>query len=94
MLRARAPRFADAQRTMSDAKGAAKADFTMRRLTAPNELSDGLTGSAQFKRLKFKSEKPSRFQNDCLSCHQIGNERTRRALRKSIGTLRSSACSA
>lgn len=84
MLRARAPRFADLQQTIDvSAKGAAKADFKMRRLTAPNELSDGETGSAQFKRLKFKSEKQKQdFQNDCLSCHQIGNERTRRALPK------------
>ncbi|HUO66248.1 MAG TPA: carboxypeptidase-like regulatory domain-containing protein, partial [Gammaproteobacteria bacterium] len=83
-LRARAPRFADSQQTVDlAAKGAVKADFKMRRLTAPNELSDGETGSAQFKRLKFKSEKQKQdFQNDCLSCHQIGNERTRRALPK------------
>ena len=55
----------------------------MRRLTSPNELSDGLTGSAQFKRLKFKSETQREdFQNDCLSCHQIGNERTRKAAPK------------
>jgi streptogramin lyase len=82
MLRARAPRFADAQQAVDlSAKGSAKAAFTMRRLTSPNELSDGLTGSAQFKRLKFKSEKQRQdFQNDCLSCHQIGNEKTRRAM--------------
>src|SRR5215471_6616803 len=81
-LRARAPRYADATQTVDvSAKGGAKADFKMRKLTAPNELSDGETGSAQFKRLKFKSEKQKQdFQNDCLSCHQIGNERTRRAL--------------
>lgn len=83
-LRARVPRFADVQQTVDlSAKGGAKAEFKMRRLTMPNELSDGLTGSAQFKRLKFKSEKQREdFQNDCLSCHQIGNERTRRALPK------------
>lgn len=83
-LRARVPRFADAQQTVDlSAKGSAKAEFKMRRLTMPNELSDGLTGSAQFKRLKFKSDKQREdFQNDCLSCHQIGNERTRRALPK------------
>jgi virginiamycin B lyase len=83
-LRARAPRFADAQQTVDlGAKGGAKAAFAMRRLTAPNELSDGLTGSAQFKRLKFKSEQQRQdFQNDCLSCHQIGNERTRKAAPK------------
>ncbi len=82
MLRARAPRFADAQQTVElKAKGAAKAEFAIRRLTSPDELSYGLTASAQFKRLKFKSDKQRQdFQNDCLSCHQIGNERTRRAL--------------
>jgi streptogramin lyase len=83
-LRARAPRFADAQQSVDlSAKGGAKAAFALRRLTMPNELSDGLTGSAQFKRLKFKSEKQREdFQNDCLSCHQIGNERTRKAAPK------------
>jgi len=83
-LRARAPRFADAQQSVDlTPKGSAKASFAMRRLTMPNELSDGLTGSAQFKRLKFKNEKQKQdFQNDCLSCHQIGNERTRRAMPK------------
>ena len=82
MLRARAPRFADVQQTVDlSAKGGAKGDFTMRRLTSPDELSYGLTASAQFKRLKFKSETQRKdFQNDCLSCHQIGNERTSRAL--------------
>jgi len=83
-LRARAPRFADAQQTVDlSAKGGAKAEFKMRRLTMPNELSDAETGSAQYKRLKFKSDKQRQdFQNDCLSCHQIGNERTRRAMPK------------
>jgi virginiamycin B lyase len=80
-LRARAPRFADAAQTVElGAKGNANATFAMRPLTSPDELSDSLTGSAQFKRLKFKSEtERQNFQNDCLSCHQIGNERTRKA---------------
>jgi virginiamycin B lyase len=80
-LRARAPGFADAQQTVDlRAKAVATAAFTLRQLTSPQELSDGLTGSAQFKRLKFKSEtQRQNFQNDCLSCHQIGNERTRKA---------------
>ena len=80
-LRARAPRFGDAQQVVHLlAAGTAKAAFKMRRLTSPDELSYGLTASAQFKRLKFKSETQRKdFQNDCLSCHQIGNERTRKA---------------
>jgi len=80
-LRARAPRFGDAQQVVHLlATGTAKADFKLRRLTSPDELSYALTGSAQFKRLKFKSEQQRKdFQNDCLSCHQIGNERTRKA---------------
>ena len=80
-LRARAPRFGDAQQVVHLlATGTAKAAFKMRRLTSPDELSYALTGSAQFKRLKFKSEQQRKdFQNDCLSCHQIGNERTRKA---------------
>jgi len=80
-LRARAPRFVDAQQTLHLlAAGSAKAAFKMRRQTSPDELSYGLTASAQFKRLKFKSETQRKdFQNDCLSCHQIGNERTSKA---------------
>src|SRR5215471_15103190 len=82
-LRARAPRFADAEQNVYLlATGTVKAgSFKLRRVTLPDELSYGLTASAQFKRLNFKSEKQRQdFQNDCLSCHQIGNERTRRAL--------------
>src|SRR5262245_21955625 len=77
-LRARAPRFADSQQKVHlVAKGTASAAFKMRRLTTPDELSDGLTASAQFMRMKFKSDQQRKdFQNDCLSCHQIGNERT------------------
>ena len=83
-LRARAPRFADAQQKIHlTASATANAAFKMQRLTSPDELSDGLTASAQFKRLKFKSEQQRKdFQNDCLSCHQIGNERTSRAMPK------------
>src|SRR6185503_16696559 len=80
-LHARAPRFADAEQSVRlPAAGTATAAFKMRRLTSPDELSYGLTASAQFKRLNFKSESQRQdFQNDCLSCHQIGNERTRKA---------------
>jgi len=83
-LRARAPRFADAQQKIHlTASATVNAAFKMQRLTSPDELSDGLTASAQFKRLKFKSEQQRKdFQNDCLSCHQIGNERTSRAMPK------------
>src|SRR5512134_2821861 len=81
VVRARAPRFADAQQKIHlVATGTAEAAFKMQRLSSPDELSDGLTASAQFKRLKFKSETQRQdFQNDCLSCHQMGNERTRKA---------------
>lgn len=62
------------------ATATAEAAFAMRPLTSSDELSYGLTASAQFMRLKFKSETQRQdFQNDCLSCHQIRNERTRRA---------------
>ena len=83
-LRARAPRFGDAQQKIHlTASATVNAAFKMQRLTSPDELSDGLTASAQFKRLKFKSEQQRKdFQNDCLSCHQIGNERTSRAMPK------------
>lgn len=80
-LRARAPRFADAEQTVGlRATDMAKVAFAMRPLTSPDELSYGLTASAQFKRLNFKSQTQRQdFQNDCLSCHQMGNERTRKA---------------
>jgi len=83
-LRARAPRFVDEQQKVHLAgTGTAKAAFKLRRQVSPDELSYGLTASAQFKRIKFKSEQQKKdFQNDCLSCHQIGNERTSRALPK------------
>src|SRR5262245_54358452 len=83
-LRARAPRFADAQQKVHlVASGTAEAAFKMRPLSSPDELSDGLTASAQFKRLKFKNETQRKdFQNDCLSCHQMGNEKTSRAMPK------------
>src|SRR5882724_10299600 len=46
-LRARAPRFGDAQQVVHLlATGTAKAAFKMRRLTSPDELSYGLTASA------------------------------------------------
>jgi hypothetical protein len=81
-LRARAPRFADETQTV-DLRGTAmaRASFALQRLITPNELSADMTASAQFMRLDFKSETQRQdFQNDCLSCHQIGNERTSRAL--------------
>ena len=83
-LRARAPRFGDAQQKIHlTASATANASFKMQRLSSPDELSDGLTASAQYKRLNFKSEQQRKdFQNDCLSCHQIGNERTSRAMPK------------
>src|SRR5262245_65215049 len=56
-LRARAPRFADSQQKIRlAATGTASAAFKMQRLSSPDELSDGLTASAQFKPLKFRSE--------------------------------------
>jgi virginiamycin B lyase len=83
-LRARAPRFGDSQQKIHlPGSGPAKASFKLRRLTSPDEISYGQTASAQYKRLKFKSDTQRKdFQNDCLSCHQIGNERTSRALPK------------
>ena len=78
-LRARAPGFADAQQTMNlGESGSSGADFTLRRLTTAQEISDNLPASAHFTRLKFTDLAQRRnFQNDCLSCHQIGGPRTR-----------------
>jgi streptogramin lyase len=80
-LRARAPGLADVQQAVDlGGEGIATVDFAMRRLTSAQEISDSLPASAQFTRLKFTDEtQRQNFQNDCLSCHQIGNAFTRRA---------------
>lgn len=80
-LRARAPGHEDAQRTVEvGAEKGRSADFELRRLASTQEISDSLPPSAHFKRLSFKSEaERQNFQNDCLSCHPIGNELTRMA---------------
>jgi DNA-binding beta-propeller fold protein YncE len=77
-LRARAPGFADGEQTIDVGVAGPKVAFELRRLTTPREISDSLPASAQFTRLKFASEtERQNFQNDCLSCHQMGSELTR-----------------
>lgn len=77
-LRARAPGYEDAKRTVVAAAGGTKADFELRRLTSAQKISDNLPASAHFKRLEFRSEaQRQNFQNDCLSCHTMGSELTR-----------------
>jgi len=87
-LRARSPGFGDAEQKLDLAPhGATRADLIMQRLTSSEEMSDSLPASAQFTRLKFVSKaQRQNFQNDCLSCHQIGNEQTRMARPKELWT--------
>ena len=84
MLRARAPRYADAVQAVDAPAGAGRIEqtFTLQRLTTAQALSDSLPASAHFARIKFPSAAArQQFQTDCLSCHEIGNPFTRNAAR-------------
>lgn len=78
-LRARSPYFADATVEVELADMArVRNDFKLRPLTDPKEISESLSASAHFARIKFaKAIDKSWFQVDCLTCHQIGNAFTR-----------------
>src|ERR1700730_1240757 len=76
MLRARAPRDADAVQAVDVPIGVGRIEnaFTLQRLTTAQELSNSLPASAHFARIKFPTPAARRqFQTDCLSCHEIGN---------------------
>lgn len=79
-LRVRKPQFADALRDIDVAAGskALHEDINLRPLTSARELSDQLTASAHYARIKFDDpEEQGYFQVECLTCHQLGNAYTR-----------------
>jgi streptogramin lyase len=78
-LRVRAPGFGDATRSVAlGTEASTEADFALVRLASSQEISDSLTGSAHYTRIKFtNAEQRKHFQTDCLSCHQIGSPWTR-----------------
>ena len=54
-------------------------NFSLRRLTTAQEISDSLPASAHMARIKFPTEVQREvFQLDCVECHQIGAPATRR----------------
>lgn len=56
-----------------------KLEFNLRRLSSPQEISDNLTASAHFTRVKFDNRTDyEQFKVDCLTCHQLGNPHTRK----------------
>lgn len=78
-LRARHINYADFNQTIELARSD-KNDlvFKLRELKTPREISDNLTASAHFTKLKFRNEKERYFfKVDCLTCHQLGNPSTR-----------------
>ena len=79
-LRVRTPYFADevASVILKDGQSAV-VDFTTKKLTDPQELSDSLTASAHAAMIKWPSDADkAAFISQCNYCHQIGNELTRR----------------
>ncbi|MCC7410079.1 MAG: carboxypeptidase regulatory-like domain-containing protein [Gammaproteobacteria bacterium] len=78
-LRARAPGFADAtQKVRLNAARATRAELRLERLETAAEISAQLTAAAQFTRVRLADPGAQKmFQNDCLSCHQLGNAFTR-----------------
>lgn len=80
-LRVRAPLARDGFATIevpsTNAKLAPR-QFSLKRLTTPEEISDDLPASAYFGQIKFKTLKQRhQFQADCTPCHQIGDPLTR-----------------
>ena len=78
-LRVRKPDYADDVRPLNIASDdITHKEIVLRRLVSAQEISDNLTASAHFTRVKFEDQRSRRFfQADCLSCHQIGNAFTR-----------------
>ena len=76
-LRARSPYFADAKVDIDLAQGKSS-NFVLAPLTDPQVISDSLSASAHFARIRFEQPVDKQwFQVECLTCHQIGNAFTR-----------------
>ncbi len=78
-MRVRSPGYADKTATIAlTGTDTVKRDVTLQLLTTDRQISESLTGSSQFTRLHLADEKSQLlFQNDCISCHQLGNAFTR-----------------
>jgi len=78
-LRVRRPHFADAVHDLEITAGRAlRQDSSLRPLHSDREISDQLTASAHYARLRFDDRKElGFFQIECLTCHQLGNAYTR-----------------
>jgi streptogramin lyase len=78
-LRVRSPGYADKLTTLKlDNDDVVKNDIRLDLLNSDKEISDSLTGSSQFSRVRLGDKKSQLlFQNDCISCHQLGNAYTR-----------------
>lgn len=79
VLRARRPGFADATQdvTLVGSDTALRQDLSLRALTTDREISEQLTASAHYARIKFDDPvEHGYFQVECLTCHQLGNAYT------------------
>jgi len=78
-LRVRKPYFADAIHDLEvRAAQTLRQDIRLRPLVSEKDISDQLTASAHYARIRF--EDPAEygfFQIECLTCHQLGNAYTR-----------------
>ncbi len=78
-IRARKMNYADATRSIHlSATTASTLQFKLRKLKSVKEISDNLTASAYFTRIKFDNPTELKFfRIECLTCHQLGNAYTR-----------------
>jgi streptogramin lyase len=78
-VRARQAYYVDASQALDLAgKGPHELDFRLVPLTAARAISDSLSASAHFARIRFEDpDEKAWFQIECLTCHQIGNAYTR-----------------
>ena len=78
-VRARKAYFADGSQAIDlGAKSSGPLDLLLAPLTSPQAISDSLSASAHFARIRFDDPKEKEwFQVECLTCHQVGNAYTR-----------------
>ena len=79
MMRARSLYFQDSASSINvEDDSSLIVDFTLKRLTSPQALSDSFSASAHSAQLKWGSkDRKTTFISQCHFCHQIGNEQTR-----------------
>lgn len=82
-IRVRKPYFDDLHGKASLTKsGRLEQTFALKRTAAPEAISASLPAAFHFGQIPFKPGTPfakDQFQRDCLTCHQLGNDFTRRA---------------